>query len=67
VADAANVPGPVATQLKQMASTSATSAQVESSAPRHWWMAIPYWWWFGCAGLLLMLLEWSLYTRRITE
>ena len=61
----ANVPGPVATQMKQMAASS--SAEVEKPAPRHWWNAIPFWWWFACAGLLLALIEWSLYSRRITE
>ena len=65
VADTANVPGPVATQLKQMAGGS--SAEVEKPTPGHWWMAIPYWWWFACAALLLLLIEWSFYTRRITE
>jgi len=67
VTDTANVPGPVATQLKQMASTSGSSAKMENTTPRHWWLAIPFWWWFVCAALLLMLIEWSLYTRRITE
>lgn len=60
-----NVPGPMATQLKQMASSS--SAQIEKPATGHWWAAIPYWWWFACAALLLLLIEWSLYSRRITE
>jgi len=60
-----NVPGPVATQMKQMAT--ASSAEVEKPTPRHWWMAIPFWWWFAFAGLLLALIEWSLYSRRITE
>jgi hypothetical protein len=63
----ANVPGPVATQLAQMASTGGSSAKMENPKPRHWWLAIPFWWWFVCAALLLMLIEWSLYTRRITE
>jgi hypothetical protein len=63
--DAQNVPGPIATQLKSMAS--ASSADVAPSEGGHWWAAIPYWWWFACAGLLLFLIEWSLYTRRITE
>lgn len=62
---ASNVPGPVATQLKQMAD--ASSAEVVKTESGHWWMAIPYWWWFACAVLLLLLIEWSLYTRRITE
>jgi hypothetical protein len=63
--DAGNVPGPVATQLKQMAS--ASSADVAKPSQGHWWMALPYWWWFACAALFLALIEWSLYTRRITE
>jgi hypothetical protein len=67
VAGAANVPGPVATQLKQMAAAGSVSADVVATARGHWWMAIPFWWWFACAGLLLLLVEWSLYTRRITE
>jgi hypothetical protein len=65
VISAINVPGPVATQMKQMAT--ASSAEVEKPVPRHWWSAIPFWWWFACAGLLLALLEWSLHSRRITE
>jgi hypothetical protein len=60
-----DVPGPVATQLKPMAS--ASSAEVAPHASGHWWTAIPFWWWFACAALLLLLIEWSLYTRRITE
>jgi len=60
-----SVPGPVATQLKPKAG--ASSADVERTASGHWWTAIPYWWWFACAALLLLLIEWSLYTRRITE
>ena len=67
VASTNNVPGPVATQMKQMASTSGASGQIENRAAGHWWMAIPFWWWFACAALLLLLIEWSLYTRRITE
>jgi len=65
VTDSANVPGPVATQLKALASAS-TTEQVKL-ATGHWWMAIPYWWWFALGALLLLLIEWSLYTRRITE
>lgn len=65
VADAGNVPGPVATQLKQMASSS--SVEIQKPTVGHWWMAFPYWWWFACAAFLLLLIEWSLYTRRITE
>ncbi len=65
VAEANNVPGPVATQLKQIAS--ASSAEVVKPAPGHWWNAIPFWWWFALDALLLLLIEWSLYTRRITE
>lgn len=65
VAGAGNVPGPVATQLRQMAGSS--SAAVEKPSPRHAWMAVPFWWWFACAALLLLLVEWSLYTRRVTE
>jgi hypothetical protein len=67
VAETANVPGPVATQMKQMASAGSASTEVVTIAYGHWWMAIPFWWWFACAGLLLLLVEWSLYTRRITE
>ena len=65
VAAPADLPGPVATQMKQMAA--ASSAVVEKSTPVHWWNAIPFWWWLACAGLLLALIEWSLYSRRITE
>jgi len=65
VTDTQNVPGPIATQLKQMAS--ASSAEVEKTTGGHWWTAIPFWWWFACATLILLLVEWSLYTRRITE
>jgi hypothetical protein len=63
--DAQNVPGSVATQMKPMAS--ASSVDVVQATPGHWWAGIPYWWWFAFAGLLLFLIEWSLYTRRITE
>ena len=62
-----DIPGPVATQLKPMATASATSQEVVLLAPGRWWNAIPFWWWFALAGLLLLLTEWSLYTRRITE
>jgi len=67
ITDTSDVPGPVATQLKQMAAKSGASAQIEQPATGHWWVAIPFWWWFACAALLLLLIEWSLYTRRITE
>ncbi len=62
-----NLPGPVATQLKQMASDSSAAIPTVKSSSGHWWMALPYWWWFACAAFLLLLIEWSLYTRRITE
>jgi hypothetical protein len=62
-----NVPGLVATQLKQLSSASGTSADIAPPVSRQWWLAIPFWWWFACAALLLLLIEWSLYTRRITE
>jgi hypothetical protein len=65
VVDSSNVPGPVATQLKSMAS--ASSAEVAKPTAGHWWMAIPYWWWFAFGAFLLLLIEWSLYTRRVTE
>ena len=63
--EAESVPGPVATQLKQMAASS--SEQVDQPTSGHWWDAIPFWWWFALDALLLLLIEWSLYTRRITE
>ncbi len=65
VADAANVPGPVATQLKSLATSS--SADVVAPTVSHWWNAVPFWWWFALDALLLLLIEWSLYTKRITE
>jgi hypothetical protein len=46
---------------------SSSSAEIEKPVARHWWMAISYWWWFALAALLLLMIEWSLYTRRITE
>ena len=61
------LPGPVATQLKQTASDSSAPISTEKASTGHWWMALPYWWWFACAAFLLLLIEWSLYTRRITE
>jgi Ca-activated chloride channel family protein len=66
-ASSPNVPGPVATQLKSLASASGGVAAPISSGHLPWARAIPLWWWAACAALLLLLIEWSLYTRRITE
>jgi hypothetical protein len=64
---AGNVPGSVATLLKPMASSSSEPVVAVTNSPGHIWNALPFWWWFACAAFLLLLLEWSLYTRRITE
>jgi hypothetical protein len=69
---ATNLPGPVATQLKPLvpAGTPAVAAATEPAAsfdPLRWLRAIPLWWWVAFDAFLLLLIEWSLYTRRITE
>ena len=63
-ADASSVPGPVATQMKQLAP--ATTAALPPPA-RRYAGALPLWWWIGAAALLLLVLEWSFYSQRITE
>ena len=63
--DTANVPGPVATRLKPLAGGS-TAAMVKPSI-HHGWAVIPLWWWIALDAALLLLLEWSLYSRRVTE
>jgi hypothetical protein len=68
---ATNLPGPVATQLKPLAPASApalvaTEPGTSFDALR-WLRAIPLWWWVAFDAFLLLLIEWSLYTRRITE
>jgi len=32
-----------------------------------WWFAFPLWWWAVLLGCVWVLVEWRLYTRRITE
>ncbi|HIL71193.1 MAG TPA: VWA domain-containing protein [Verrucomicrobia bacterium] len=32
-----------------------------------WWTVIPLWWWFLILGIVWILSEWFLFTRRITE
>ena len=65
--DTNHLPGPVATQLKSLASSSGGVIAPVHSGFLRWTRAIPLWWWIACDAFLLLLIEWSLYTRRITE
>jgi len=63
------LPGPVATQLKAV--SAATSATSKTDAPQAhanaWWTALPLWWWALVLGVVWLIAEWGLFTRRITE
>jgi hypothetical protein len=67
VANTANVPGPVATRLKSIAAASGGEVSPKRANHFQWARAVPLWWWIACDGFLLLLVEWTLYTRRITE
>jgi hypothetical protein len=62
------VPGPFATQMRSLAPAGAPAARaVAASAAAGWWTVIPWWWWLAGAALVGLMLEWTLYTRRVTE
>lgn len=59
-------PGPGESALAPVVEKPSTTAEREE--PRSgWWFAFPLWWWAVLAASLLLLGEWRLYTRRITE
>jgi len=66
-ADRGGVPGPIATRMKSLASSSGSANAGVVTITGHWWSVIPFWWWFAVVGFLLLLAEWLLYTRRVTE
>jgi hypothetical protein len=62
------VPGPLATQMRSLVPAGTPVAGgVAARAAAGWWTVIPWWWWLAGAALLGLLLEWTLYTRRVTE
>lgn len=73
-AQAAQVlPGPTATQLKSVPRDSAKSETLSKTdakalaASNSWWFALPLWWWALILGVVWLLAEWGLFSRRITE
>lgn len=43
------------------------ATQAQAHASLSWWSGFPFWWWALLIGLGWLLLEWWLYSRRITE
>lgn len=59
-------PGPAESSLAPTPGQPPSSAIAERPSGG-WWLAFPLWWWAILAASLLLLGEWRLYTRRITE
>jgi hypothetical protein len=67
---AAPLPGPICTRLASTLppeTNEAATAHKNSAFSVSLWPSHPTWWWLVAAGLLWLLLEWRLYSRRVTE
>ncbi len=61
-----SAPGPVESALEAL--PSAEEAGATTPAPSAvWWLAFPLWWWALAAACVWLVVEWRLFTRRITE
>lgn len=59
-------PGPGESALEVVAVKDEKTAAPARPASA-WWFAFPLWWWAVLAGCVWLVVEWRLYTRRITE
>ena len=65
------LPGEVKSRLVRSTSSPANPPSALASAVTTptgaWWVGAPLWWWATAAGLCWLLLEWWLFSRRVTE
>jgi len=60
-------PGAAETAAANSDAVEGQNAQNSSNVKTPWWSIFPIWWWALVAALVWFVVEWILYTRRVTE